>query len=59
MIDRVHSQQLQIAEKLSLYVALVARLIIISCRQVALLSLHFIRNVVTVLLRYFLPYSFY
>jgi len=59
MIDKVHSQQLHTAEKLSLYVVLVARPIIISCRQIALLSLHFIRNVLTVLLRYFLPYLFY
>ena len=52
MIDRVNSQQLQTTEMLSLYVALVARPIIVSCRQVALLSLHFIRNVLTVPLKY-------
>ena len=58
MTDGLHYQQLQMAETLSLYVGLVALPIIISCRQVALLSLHFNTNDLTVLLRYFLPYSF-
>ena len=56
--DMVHSQQLQISEKFSLSVVSVAR-IIISCRQVALQSRHFITNVLTMLLRYFLPDSVY
>jgi hypothetical protein len=47
----LYSQVPQIAENLSLHVALIARPIIISCRQVALLLLHFIRNILTVLLR--------